>query len=199
MEEALGGVPDAGKTGTGFRVPDLGYRVPESRVRYPIPDARSRKDAILRGVNHRTTAWLLVAAQFVLIGAVAVLPGDHWEVTSTHQGIALGLIVLGVVLGLWAARWLGAGLTPLPLPNGRVDLVVHGPYRWVRHPMYSAVMIGMGGIAIRSGSWWSTVAWLALVALLTAKSHWEERHLVTAFAGYEAYRERTGRFVPGMG
>ncbi|MBI5157808.1 MAG: isoprenylcysteine carboxylmethyltransferase family protein [Acidimicrobiia bacterium] len=144
----------------------------------------------------RTTAWLLVAAQFLLIGAVVLLPGDHWEVTSVHHAIALGLIGVALVIGLWAARWLGAGLTPLPLPNGRVDLVVRGPYRWVRHPMYDAVIIGMGGVAVRSGSWWSAIAWLALVVLLTAKSRWEEGHLVTAFAGYETYRERTGRFVP---
>jgi protein-S-isoprenylcysteine O-methyltransferase Ste14 len=65
--------------------------------------------------------------------------------------------------------------------------------------MYTAVIIGMGGIAVRSGSWWSAAAWLALVVLLTAKSYWEERHLVTAFPGYPEYQKRTGRFVPGIG
>ena len=176
----------------GNRVPGVARPTPETR--YPRPECGDTSS-----VNHRTTAWLLVVAQFVLIGAVVVLPGDHWQVTSIHQAITLALIGVALALGLWAARWLGAGLTPLPLPNGRVDLVVHGPYRWVRHPMYSAVIIGMGGIAVRSGSWWSAGAWLALVVLLAVKSRWEERHLVTAFPGYEAYRTRTGRFMPGLG
>ncbi len=150
-------------------------------------------------MSHRTTAWLLVAAQFFLIGVVALLPGGHWQATAIHQAFAAVLVGFAVVLGLWAARWLGKGLTPLPLPNGQVDLVVHGPYRWVRHPMYTAVIIGMGGIALRSGSWWSVGAWAALVALFAFKSRWEERHLESAFPGYAEYRTRTGRFLPGIG
>ena len=144
----------------------------------------------------RAIAWLFVAAQFVLIGAVVVLPGDHWEVSAIHQSIAAVLVAFAVVLGLWAARWLGKGLTPLPLPNGQVGLVTAGPYRWVRHPMYTAVIVGMGGVALRSGSWWSASAWAGLVALLSFKSRWEEHHLIAAFPGYPEYRARTGRFVP---
>lgn len=150
-------------------------------------------------MNARITAWLLVAAQFMLIGAVALLPGDHWHVTTAHDVVAVGLILAALLLGLWAARWLGRGLTPLPLPNGRVELVTAGPYRWVRHPMYSAVMLGMGGVALASGSWWSAASWIGLVALLSFKSRWEERHLARAFPGYGEYREQTGRFVPRVG
>lgn len=137
-------------------------------------------------------------AQFVLIGAVALLPGHHWEVTARHLGIAIATIAIALVLGLWAARWLGKGLTPLPLPNGRVDLVTSGPYRWMRHPMYAAVILGMAGVAVRSGSWWSAAAWFGLVILLTIKSRWEERHLEAEFPGYPDYRRRTGRFLPRL-
>jgi protein-S-isoprenylcysteine O-methyltransferase Ste14 len=147
-------------------------------------------------MSPRATAWWLVVTQFGLIGSVALLPGEHWRVTGAHDVVAVALIITALVLGLWAARWLGRGLTPLPLPNGQVGLITGGPYRWVRHPMYSAVMLGMGGVALRSGSWWSAGAWVALVVLFSFKSRWEERHLEVAFPGYENYRERTGRFVP---
>jgi protein-S-isoprenylcysteine O-methyltransferase Ste14 len=147
-------------------------------------------------VAHRTTAWLLVTAQFVLIGAVVLGPGEHWAVSTMLRLASWVLVAIAGALGVWAARWLGKGLTPLPLPNGQTDLVTSGPYRWVRHPMYSAVIIGMSGIALRSGSWWSAAAWLGLVALLAFKSRWEEGHLVAAFSGYAEYRKRTGRFVP---
>jgi protein-S-isoprenylcysteine O-methyltransferase Ste14 len=150
-------------------------------------------------MSTRTLAWWFVAAQFALIGAVVLLPGDHWAVGSTQEIVAAALVALAIALGLWAARWLGKGLTPLPLPNGRTELVVAGPYRWVRHPMYAAVIVGMGGIALRSGSWWAAAAWGALVLLLTAKSRWEEGHLAQTFAGYREYQGRTGRFVPGVG
>jgi len=147
----------------------------------------------------RRIAWLFVVAQMALIVAVVVAPGNHWDVPRISRHASWVIVGIAAVLGLWAARWLGRGLTPLPLPNGRVDLVTGGPYRWVRHPMYTAVMLGMGGIAIRSGSWWSCAFAAALVALFAVKARWEERHLVAAFPGYQEYRERTGRFVPRVG
>ena len=147
-------------------------------------------------MNARSTAWLFVIGQFVLIGAVALLPGAHWHVTTAHEVVAVVLILAALILGLWAARWLGRGLTPLPLPNGQVGLITGGPYRWVRHPMYSAVMLGMSGVALGSGSWCSVTALVGLVGLFAFKSRWEERHLEAAFPGYGVYQERTGRFVP---
>jgi protein-S-isoprenylcysteine O-methyltransferase Ste14 len=147
-------------------------------------------------MSSRVTAWLLVIAQFALIAAVALAPGAHWEVTAVHLAVSAAAIGSALLIGVWAALWLGRGLTPLPLPNGQVDLVTGGPYRWIRHPMYSAVMLGMGGVAVASGSWWAVVAWLALTVLLNLKARWEERHLMAAFPGYTAYRRGTGYFLP---
>lgn len=137
-----------------------------------------------------------MAAQFALIVLVVALRGDDWSRTPIHLALA-GILVGGAaLLGAWAGRGLGKGLTALPLPNGRTDLVTAGPYRWVRHPMYTAVLLGMGGVAVASGSWWSALAWSCLIVLLAAKASWEERRLDEAFPGYAAYRDRTGRFLP---
>ena len=149
-------------------------------------------------MSTRLTAWLLVILQFALIGAVALAPGEHWERSWWHVVVAAGLVLGAVLLGAWAARWLGKGLTPLPLPNGRVDLITSGPYGRVRHPMYTAVILGMAGVVVISGTWWSAAAWAALVALLTLKSRWEETQLAAFFSNYHEYRERTGRFVPKL-
>lgn len=150
-------------------------------------------------MSDRAVAWVLVASQFVLIAAVVLAPGEHWVVSTWMQVCAAGAIAVAALLGVWAARWLGKGLTPLPLPNGRTDLVVHGPYRWVRHPIYTAVLIGTAGVALRSGTWWSVAAAGGLAALFMVKARWEELHLDAAFPGYAAYHSRTGRFVPGVG
>jgi len=102
----------------------------------------------------------------------------------------------GVAIGLWSALYLGRGLTPSPLPNGSTDLVTRGPYRFVRHPIYTAVILLGIGMAIRSGSWIVTVALVGLVVLFSVKSRWEEMHLADTFPGYEQYTTATGRFVP---
>lgn len=75
----------------------------------------------------------------------------------------------------------------------------HGPYRWLRHPMYTAVLLGAAACAAALGH---AAAWgvgLALLAVLVAKARLEERWLLVQRAGYAAYRTRTARFLPGCG
>jgi protein-S-isoprenylcysteine O-methyltransferase Ste14 len=145
-------------------------------------------------------AWSFVAAQFALIGLMVFAPRARgFDLGAAGRIAGIGLMVAGGALGLWSAVYLGRGLTPSPLPNGSVDLVVAGPYRWARHPMYVAVMLFMAGVAIRSGSWLVVAAFGGLVVLFSVKARWEEAHLRDAFPGYERYGERTRRFFPGPG
>jgi len=157
-----------------------------------MPMPPSRRD--------RTIAYALVAAQAGLIAGVLLMPERHdWPLPGAAR-IAVW-IVFGAAgaLGLWAAKWLGRGLTALPLPNGRTDLVVRGPYRWVRHPIYTAVMAGTAGVVGSTRSWPAAAVGAGLVVLFGFKARWEERHLAVAFPGYTDYGRRTGRFVPGVG
>ena len=109
----------------------------------------------------------------------------------------MALMVTGAAVGLWSAAFLGRGLTPTPVPNGATELVTRGPYRFVRHPMYVAVVLFMGGVAVRSGSWFSVPLFFGLIALFHVKARWEEEQLDEVFRGYNAYKGRTPRFVPG--
>ena len=126
-------------------------------------------------------------------------PRDQaWVPTDIMRTIGLVFMAAGVGVGLWSAIYLGRGLTPSQLPNGSVDLVTRGPYRFVRHPMYTAVVLLGIGMAIRSGSWIVTLALVALVVLFAIKSRWEELHLSNSFPGYGHYVASTGRFVPRL-
>lgn len=147
--------------------------------------------------SHRGIAWTLVALQVVLLVVMVLASGaDHWTLVPLAGAVGRILQVLGAVVGVWAALALGAGLTPSPLPNGRTGLVHRGPYRWVRHPMYTAVMMFMAGVAIRSGSWLVLAAFVMLISLFNIKARWEEERLVEAFPEYADYRVATSRFVP---
>lgn len=81
----------------------------------------------------------------------------------------------------------------MPAPNGR-GLKTAGPYRWIRHPIYAALMLAALGLA--SGSWVGWVAWTALVVVLLAKVMLEERLLASEYPEYEAYTRRSWRIVP---
>jgi protein-S-isoprenylcysteine O-methyltransferase Ste14 len=147
--------------------------------------------------TERAVAWTWVAGQAAILALIILLPAeDHWSVTRTVQIAGRGLEVVGLALGIWAATALGRGLTPSPLPNGRVAMVTRGPYRWVRHPMYTAVMTFMAGVVVLGESLFAAGAFLLLVVLLWLKSRWEEQHLAGAFPGYRDYAAATGRFLP---
>lgn len=134
---------------------------------------------------------LLVALQFGLMALMAV------RLDAGAIGPAFGaLLCAGVAVGAWALAANRPGnfnIRPDPHPEGR--LVTGGPYAWVRHPMYLAVLLAMAAFAL-GGDAWQWAAWAALAAVLAAKARREERGLAILHPGYEAYRRRTRAIVP---
>jgi protein-S-isoprenylcysteine O-methyltransferase Ste14 len=150
--------------------------------------------------SDRIIAWILVVIQGTLIAAIVLIPRQHaWSEQVLITWLAWGAIAIAVLLGSWGAINLGSGLTPLPLPNGAVELVTRGPYRWIRHPIYSAVMLGMSGVAVRSRTPAVIAVAVVLSLFLAVKARWEEKHLRSTFPGYSDYERRVGRFIPGVG
>lgn len=125
------------------------------------------------------------------------LPG--WQAPYTWLGSVAGgvLLVLGVGLAVTGLFHLGgSNLTPLPFPREGGVLVETGPYRWVRHPIYS----GLSLMACGWGLWvhgWLTLGYALLLFLFFAlKSGREERWLRERFPGYAAYQKRTRKLIP---
>lgn len=145
----------------------------------------------------QVVAWALVAVQLMLLAALVVLPGPRgWPTSWWLATLAVTMIIAAAVLGLAGALRLGAGLTPSPLPSPAAQLRTTGAYAWVRHPIYSALLLGGAGIVLLAGRPSRIAVWLALLALLWGKSRFEERALAERFPGYRAYAARTPRFVP---
>jgi protein-S-isoprenylcysteine O-methyltransferase Ste14 len=134
---------------------------------------------------------LLVALQFGLI-AVMVLRTD-----PSRFGIAFAALgACGLAVGLWAISANRPGnfnIRPEPKQGGR--LVTGGPYRWIRHPMYLAVLVFMSAFVV-AGDAAQGALWVLLAIVLAAKAVREERGLVLVHPGYAAYRERTRAILP---
>lgn len=145
------------------------------------------------------TGRALVAVQFVLIAVLAAVGAPAFLRGAAPWGAwALALAAAG--LAAWAVSANRPGnfnIRPEPRAGGR--LVVHGPYRRVRHPMYSSLLLFAAAAAWAAGGWVGWGAAAALAAVLRAKSGIEERGLLAVHPEYAAYRERTGRFLPRLG
>lgn len=138
--------------------------------------------------------------QFVMMGLVLLcvwaFPGH--SVSPLVRAAGFGCMLLGAALGALGAIALGRRLTPMPGPVPHGGLVTHGIYAAMRHPLYTAVGLFFGGVALQSGSGPGLVAALLLGVFLDAKSRYEERLLRARFPDYEAYARKVRRFLPGV-
>jgi protein-S-isoprenylcysteine O-methyltransferase Ste14 len=110
--------------------------------------------------------------------------------------VGLAVCLLGLAFAAWAARTLGAALTPEPEPLPDVSLVVSGPYGIVRHPIYTGVVLALTGWTLAWSNWTlALVAGVLIACFFEAKARVEERWLRSRFPGYAEYARRVRRRV----
>ena len=150
-----------------------------------------------RTLRNHAVAWGLVAIQGLLIIGILLTPvGDAWPLPDGLSIFASALTWLGLGLVVWAVIVFGRGVTPSPMPSPKARLQTRGPYRWIRHPMYTGVIVMMAGSTIGRRNWIAALLWVLLVAFFLTKLRWEERRLVENYPGYHEYRGRVPALVP---
>ncbi len=122
--------------------------------------------------------------------------GKRGEVWSWLKWVGLAILAAGGLLGTWGMLALGRNLTPFPKPIEGGEMVTHGPYRFVRHPIYAGLIFGTLGWALFQGSLLGLGLVVVLFIFFDLKSRREERWLCEAYPGYEAYRGRVKKLVP---
>jgi protein-S-isoprenylcysteine O-methyltransferase Ste14 len=144
----------------------------------------------------------------ILIGVALlrahVLP-ESWkkEPLSPHslalEGAGLAVTLLGAVFAIWARVTLGRNWSSVPQVKEQHELVVKGPYRIVRHPIYTGLILAAAGTALAQ----NRGIWLFMVVLILA-SYWlkirvEERLMMETFPEeYPEYRRRVKALIPGI-
>ena len=135
---------------------------------------------------------VLVATQLGLLVALAS-PGANLHFSL----LGAGLLLPSMVLGLWAVLAMGVRqVRIMPEPGANLPLVRRGPYRWIRHPMYTAVALAACGWLLCSFSWPRLACWLALLPVLGLKAVREERLLAARHPDYHDYQATSWRFIP---
>jgi protein-S-isoprenylcysteine O-methyltransferase Ste14 len=143
-----------------------------------------------------------VVVQAVLLGALFFGPGHFNPDASIEMPkgllywIGCSFFILGTVIALIAAINLGKNLTPLPRPKENAELIQHGLYRFVRHPIYFGVIVLTIGWGLIQQS---ALVWLYVIVIaifFDIKSRKEEQWLVERFSNYAGYQGRVRKLIP---
>ena len=144
------------------------------------------------------TVLLAVAAGWLLRGA---LPGLDFPAREPGWVLASALlIVLGAGFRLWSIASLGRYFRAVVHIQENHHVVRTGPYRVLRHPSYTGLLVGLLGISLLFGNYASAVAFELLVIVgVLYRIHIEERMLLDGLGeDYAAYMRETSRLIPGV-
>ena len=111
----------------------------------------------------------------------------------------LFLLLLGVGFACWARVALGRNWSGTVQLKQDHELVVVGPYRWVRHPIYTGILLGLFGTALVIGEWRGPLALALVAAAFWFKLRHEEAWMRERFgAAYVDYMRHTKALIPGI-
>ena len=154
----------------------------------------------------RGTVWLnfiIIAVAVTVAGALtAALKHDAaWQFGSTGLTVA-GLLVMwvGLAVRIWAIVVLGQSFRMTVEVDSGQKVVDSGPYRWVRHPSYTGIVILMAGLGLAYGNWAALAVLLVLPTGALIYRILVEETVLTEVMGpaYTAYAAHTKRLVPGL-
>lgn len=142
--------------------------------------------------SSRTQSYALVLIQFACLLGIAA----SGLLVARHP-----LLLLVEGSGFALAAWTMFAMLPRAfniVPDVRVGnpLVQHGPYRWIRHPMYASLLLITLPLVIQAPSLWRWLLWAGLLVDLLVKLRYEERLLGAHYPEYANYRQQTKRLIP---
>jgi protein-S-isoprenylcysteine O-methyltransferase Ste14 len=111
----------------------------------------------------------------------------------------IGALVAGgtIPIFIWILVSIGSNITPTQATRKTHKLVTHGPYRWVRHPLYATGFLFGIALGVLTALWWLPVGMIPVFAALLLRTPLEEARLIERFGDqYRDYMKRTGRFFP---
>ncbi len=123
---------------------------------------------------------LFVLGQFAGIAAIAFT--GSW--LAKHPFLLL-LETVGIALGIWAIFAMRKSqLRVVPEVGKNASLITSGPYQWLIHPMYTAVLLTTLALVLDSFTWFRCIVWIALLVTLIFKLRYEEQQLHQKFGDF---------------
>lgn len=158
----------------------------------------------IEGRTHRTLRlivgipYMLALAGYMVWPSLlgwAAFPLPDW---ARWTGLLLGLACVALIV--WIQRALGANFDVTLHVRTEHTLVTAGPYRWVRHPMYTVLLLFELAMLLLTANWFvNGIPLIALIIIIATRVRREEAVMLNTFGeAYRRYMERTGRFLPRL-
>lgn len=107
--------------------------------------------------------------------------------------------IISVPLMYWLFKSIGKNITQTVKTRKEHELVTSGPYRWVRHPLYSVGTLLFLSFALMASNWFIGMVTLLSLMMLMIRLPREEANLIERFGDeYKNYMKRTGRLIPKL-
>ena len=165
-----------------------------------IATAFSTKRTVRRSGRWRLVFFAILVGWFVVRLGFHHFPwmnGFAWQRTLATGLAADAIALAGLAVMLWARVVLGRNWSADVVVKEGHELVTGGPYRWVRHPIYTGLLAGFLGTAIAMGQWRAVLALVIVFVALWRKLRLEERWMAEQFGdAYARYRREVAALIP---
>jgi protein-S-isoprenylcysteine O-methyltransferase Ste14 len=148
---------------------------------------------------------------FYRLVGMGIIPIFYYSLTSRIDTFRLpfaawvrwlgaGIFFAGDLLFVWSHRALGSNWSPIMEIRRGHTLVTEGPYRFVRHPMYAAIILIGTGVSLLAANWVVSLSYmLPVIFMYLTRVSDEEKMMIEQFGDeYRDYMRKTGRLVPKL-
>lgn len=145
--------------------------------------------------DRRMSSWLVAFAATAAPFAIPLV-SDGLVADTLREAMSAIVLALGLAAMLWALGALGTNISVVPQAR---EVVSHGPYAKVRHPLYAAELLNVVGLCLGHAGPWPWVVLVVLAAFQVMRARREEALLAAELPGYAEYKTRTPMLVPALG
>lgn len=162
--------------------------------------ARERRDANAVSQDRGSRTLLIVSLSIAIVLGIFAAPVLLPQFTVHTKAVALGvaLIWAGIAVRVWSIRTLGNFFNTRVVVRQDQRLITSGPYKYLRNPAYTGVVMTFLGFGVAIGNWLSLIVLLAFGCLpFVLRIAVEDRALAARFGReYEEYRRHTWSLIP---
>jgi protein-S-isoprenylcysteine O-methyltransferase Ste14 len=135
----------------------------------------------------------------ILFGAIVLFaPKNLLFISNVARMVGSIIAAIGVALIFLAVISLRRVIQIAPEPKEGGELIQNGPYKYLRHPIYTGIIFCMIGLFLRTPTIWIGVTSVVIIVFLFFKARFEEKLLLITYSDYANYQRRTWGVFPGL-